>query len=376
MFEVLKTEGKARRGVFTCAHGTVQTPVFMNVGTQGAIKGAVSALDLKEIGCQVELSNTYHLHLRPGDQVVRQMGGLHKFMRWDGPILTDSGGFQVFSLSGLRKIKEEGVTFASHIDGRRIFMGPEESMQIQSNLGSDIAMAFDECVENPATYEYAKASCERTLRWLERCVAEHNRLNALPDAVNPRQMLFGINQGATFEDLRIWHMKEIAKLDCDGYAIGGLAVGEPTQVMYDIIDAVEPHMPADKPRYLMGVGTPSNIIEGVARGVDFFDCVMPARNARHAKLFTWSGAVNIKNEKYKLDDRPIDPDCGCPVCRNFSRAYLRHLFVAGEMLAMRLGVLHNLWFYNELTARIRQALDAGEFAAFRAEYSGKLTGQL
>ena len=376
MFQVLKTEGKARRGEFTCAHGTVQTPVFMNVGTQGAIKGAVSALDLKEIGCQVELSNTYHLHLRPGDQVVRQMGGLHRFMGWDGPILTDSGGFQVFSLAGLRKIREEGVTFASHIDGRRIFMGPEESMQIQSNLGSDIAMAFDECVENPATYEYAKASCERTLRWLERCVAEHGRLNALPDTVNPAQMLFGINQGATFPDLRVWHMKEIAKLDCDGYAIGGLAVGEPTQVMYDIIDAVEPHMPADKPRYLMGVGTPSNIIEGVARGVDFFDCVMPARNARHAKLFTWSGALNIKNEKYKLDDRPIDPDCGCPVCRNFSRAYLRHLFVAGEMLAMRLGVLHNLWFYNELTARIRQALDAGEFAAFRAEYSGKLTGQL
>ena len=376
MFEVIKTEGKARRGVFTCAHGTVQTPVFMNVGTQGAIKGALSAFDLKDIGCQVELSNTYHLHLRPGDQVVRQMGGLHKFMRWDGPILTDSGGFQVFSLSGLRKIKEEGVTFASHIDGRRIFMGPEESMRIQSNLGSDIAMAFDECVENPATYEYAKASCERTLRWLERCVAEHNRLNALPDTVNPRQMLFGINQGATFEDLRIWHMKEITKLDCDGYAIGGLAVGEPTQVMYDIIDAVEPHMPADKPRYLMGVGTPSNIIEGVARGVDFFDCVMPARNARHAKLFTWSGALNIKNEKYKLDDRPIDPGCGCPVCRHFSRAYLRHLFVAGEMLAMRLAVLHNLWFYNELAARIRQALDGGEFAAFRAEYAQKLTGQL
>lgn len=376
MFQVLKTEGKARRGEFTCAHGTVQTPVFMNVGTQGAIKGAVSALDLKEIGCQVELSNTYHLHLRPGDQVVRQMGGLHKFMGWDGPILTDSGGFQVFSLAGLRKIREEGVTFASHIDGRKIFMGPEESMQIQSNLGSDIAMAFDECVENPATYEYAKASCERTLRWLERCVAEHGRLNSLPDTVNPAQQLFGINQGATFPDLRVWHMKEIAKLDCDGYAIGGLAVGEPTQVMYDIIDAVEPHMPADKPRYLMGVGTPSNIIEGVARGVDFFDCVMPARNARHAKLFTWSGAVNIKNEKYKLDDRPIDPDCGCPVCRNFSRAYLRHLFVAGEMLAMRLGVLHNLWFYNELSARIRRALDGGDFAAFRAEYSGKLAGQL
>ena len=376
MFQVLKTEGKARRGEFTCAHGTVQTPVFMNVGTQGAIKGAVSALDLKEIGCQVELSNTYHLHLRPGDQVVRQMGGLHKFMGWDGPILTDSGGFQVFSLAGLRKIREEGVTFASHIDGRKIFMGPEESMQIQSNLGSDIAMAFDECVENPATYEYAKASCERTLRWLERCVAEHGRLNSLPDTVNPAQQLFGINQGATFPDLRVWHMKEIAKLDCDGYAIGGLAVGEPTQVMYDIIDAVEPHMPADKPRYLMGVGTPSNIIEGVARGVDFFDCVMPARNARHAKLFTWSGAVNIKNEKYKLDDRPIDPACGCPVCRHFSRAYLRHLFVAGEMLAMRLGVLHNLWFYNELSARIRRALDGGDFAAFRAEYSGKLAGQL
>ena len=376
MFEVLKTEGKARRGVFTCAHGTVQTPVFMNVGTQGAIKGAVSAHDLKEIGCQVELSNTYHLHLRPGDQVVRQMGGLHRFMRWDGPILTDSGGFQVFSLSGLRKIKEEGVTFASHIDGRRIFMGPEESMQIQSNLGSDIAMAFDECVENPATYEYAKASCERTLRWLARCKAEHDRLNALPDTVNPRQMLFGINQGATFPELRIWHMKETAKIDCEGYAIGGLAVGEPTQVMYDIIDAVEPYMPAEKPRYLMGVGTPSNIIEGVARGVDFFDCVMPSRNGRHGKLFTWSGALNIRNEKYKLDERPIDPDCDCPVCRSFSRAYLRHLFAAEEMLAMRLAVLHNLYFYNKLAERIRQALDAGQFAAFRAEYSEKLAGRL
>ena len=376
VFEVIRTEGKARRGVFTCAHGTVQTPVFMNVGTQGAIKGGVSALDLKEIGCQVELSNTYHLHLRPGDQIVRQMGGLHKFMRWDGPILTDSGGFQVFSLSGLRKIKEEGVTFASHIDGRRIFMGPEESMQIQSNLGSDIAMAFDECVENPATYEYAKASCERTLRWLERCKAEHDRLNALPDAINSSQMLFGINQGATFEELRVWHMKEISKVDCEGYAIGGLAVGEPTQVMYDIIDAVEPHMPVDKPRYLMGVGTPSNIIEAVARGVDFFDCVMPARNARHAKLFTWSGALNIRNEKYKLDERPIDPDCDCPVCRNFSRAYLRHLFVAEEMLAMRLAVLHNLYFYNKLAQRIRDALDSGVFAAFREEYSEKLAGRV
>lgn len=376
MFEVIKTEGRARRGVFTCAHGTVQTPVFMNVGTQAAIKGAVSALDLKEIGCQVELSNTYHLHLRPGDQVVRQMGGLHRFMRWDGPILTDSGGFQVFSLSGLRKIKEEGVTFASHIDGRRVFMGPEESMQIQSNLGSDIAMAFDECVENPATYEYAKASCERTLRWLERCKVEHDRLNALPDTVNPDQMLFGINQGATFADLRVWHMKEIAKLDCDGYAIGGLAVGEPTQMMYDIIDAVGPYMPADKPRYLMGVGTPSNIIEAVARGVDFFDCVMPARNARHAKLFTWSGTRNMRNEKYKLDEAPIDPECDCPVCRNFSRGYLRHLFVADEMLAMRLAVLHNLYFYNQLTRRIREALDVGDFALFRQEYSEKLAARL
>ena len=376
MFEVIKTEGRARRGVFRCAHGTVQTPVFMNVGTQGAIKGAVSAHDLKEIGCQVELSNTYHLHLRPGDDVVRQMGGLHRFMDWDGPILTDSGGFQVFSLSGLRKIREEGVTFASHIDGRRIFMGPEESMRIQSNLGSDIAMAFDECVENPAEYDYAKASCERTLRWLIRCKAEHDRLNSLPDTVNPQQMLFGINQGATYPDLRVWHMKETAKIDCDGYAIGGLAVGEPTQVMYDIIDAVEPHMPADKPRYLMGVGPPSNIIEAVARGVDFFDCVMPARNARHGKLYTWDGAINIKNEKYKLDDRPIDEACSCPACRHFSRAYLRHLFTAGEMLAMRLAVLHNLYFYNSLMARIREELDAGAFGAFRAEYSERLGRRL
>ncbi|MCI9155526.1 MAG: tRNA guanosine(34) transglycosylase Tgt [Lawsonibacter sp.] len=372
MFEVLKQEGRARRGTFTCAHGVVQTPVFMNVGTQGAIKGAVSAHDLKEIGCQVELSNTYHLHLRPGDDVVRQMGGLHKFMDWDGPMLTDSGGFQVFSLSGLRKITEEGVTFASHIDGRRIFMGPEESMRIQSNLGSDIAMAFDECVENPSPYEYVKASCERTARWLERCVAEHDRLNSLSDTVNPQQQLFGINQGGTDPGLRVWHIKEIAKLNCDGYAIGGLAVGEPTQVMYDIIDAVEPHMPTDKPRYLMGVGTPSNIIEGVARGVDFFDCVMPARNARHGKLYTWKGTINIKNEKYKLDPRPIDPECSCPACRSFSRAYLRHLVAAQEMLAMRLAVLHNLHFYNELMARIREALDSGTFEDFRARYSGLL----
>lgn len=376
MFTVIKQEGRARRGVFTCAHGTVQTPVFMNVGTQGVIKGAVSAHDLKDIGCQVELSNTYHLHLRPGDQVVKAMGGLHKFMDWDGPILTDSGGFQVFSLAGLRKIKEEGVTFASHIDGRKIFMGPEESMKIQSNLGSDIAMAFDECVENPATYDYAKNSCERTLRWLERCKAEHDRLNTLPDTVNPQQMLFGINQGATFPDLRVWHMKETAKIDCDGYAIGGLAVGEPTQVMYDIIDAVEPHMPRDKPRYLMGVGTPSNIIEAVHRGVDFFDCVMPARNARHGKLYTWEGAINIKNEKYKLDESPIDPTCDCPACQHFSRAYLRHLFAAGEMLAMRLAVLHNLHFYNTLMARIREHLDNGTFEEFRAEYSPKLERRL
>ena len=375
MFEVLKTEGKARRGVFTCPHGTAQTPVFMNVGTQGAIKGAVDAFDLKELGCQIELSNTYHLHLRPGDGVVRDMGGLHKFMRWDGPMLTDSGGFQVFSLSGLRKIKEEGVTFASHIDGRRIFMGPEESMQIQSNLGSDVAMAFDECIENPAPREYVERSCARTTRWLERCVAEHKRLNALPGCVNPGQMLFGINQGGTYPDIRIRHMQQIAKLDCDGYAIGGLAVGETTQTMYDIIDAVEPYMPQDKPRYLMGVGTPSNIIEAVARGVDFFDCVMPARNARHGKLFTWKGFINIKNERFKLDTRPLDDECGCPMCKNFSRAYLRHLFVSGEMLAMRLAVMHNLYFYNQLMARIRQALDEGRFEEFRCQYSDLLDRQ-
>lgn len=372
MFEVIKTEGKARRGVFQCAHGTVQTPVFMNVGTQAAIKGGVSVLDLKEIGCQIELSNTYHLHVRPGDDTVRALGGLHKFMRWDGPILTDSGGFQVFSLAKLRQIREEGVTFASHVDGRRIFMGPEESMRIQSNLGSDIAMAFDECVENPARYEYAKASVERTTRWLERCIQEHQRLNALPDTVNPHQQLFGINQGCTYKDLRIHHMQQIARLDCDGYAIGGLAVGEPTEVMYEILDAVEPYAPWEKPRYLMGVGTPSNIIEGVARGVDFFDCVMPARNARHGKLYTWKGAINLKNEKYRLDESPIDPECDCPVCRVFSRAYLRHLMKAEEVLALRLCVIHNLYFYNKLMQRIRDALDAGVFAQFRAEYSGML----
>ena len=376
MFQVKKKNGAARRGEFTCPHGTVQTPVFMNVGTQGAIKGALSAADLKNIGCQVELSNTYHLHVRPGDQLIHDLGGLHKFMTWDGPMLTDSGGFQVFSLASLRKIKEEGVHFASHVDGRKIFMGPEESMQIQSNLGSDIAMAFDECIENPAPYEYVKRSCERTYRWLVRCKNELDRLNGLPGTVNPGQVLFGINQGGTYDDLRVWHMKEIAKLDLAGYAIGGLAVGEPTEVMYHIIEAVEPWMPADRPRYLMGVGTPSNIIEAVARGVDFFDCVMPARNARHAKLFTWSGSINLKNAKYERDEGPIDPQCDCPVCRRYSRAYLRHLFKAEEMLAMRLSVMHNLYFYNQLMQKIRDALDNDEFDAFRGEYSEKLAQKI
>ena len=377
MFKVIKKEGRARRGEFRCAHGgTVQTPVFMNVGTQAAIKGGVDAFDLHDLGCQIELSNTYHLHLRPGDDVVRQMGGLHRFMNWDGPILTDSGGFQVFSLASLRKITEEGVTFASHLDGHRIFMGPEESMRIQSNLGSDIAMAFDECVENPATYEYAKNSCARTARWLLRCKDEMNRLKHEEKAVNPDQLLFGINQGCTFADLRVEHMKQIAEYDLDGYAIGGLAVGEPAEVMYDIISAVEPFAPKNKIRYLMGVGTPSNIIEGVARGVDFFDCVMPARNARHGKLFTWRGAMNIKNAKYKLDDRPIDPECDCPACRRFSRAYVRHLFAAEEILALRLAVMHNLYFYNKLAQRIRDSLDAGCFEDFRREYSEKLSRRI
>ena len=376
MFKVLKTEGKARRCEFTCAHGTVQTPVFMNVGTQGAIKGALSAKDLKDIGCQVELSNTYHLHLRPGDKLVKECGGLHKFMTWDGPILTDSGGFQVFSLSSLRKIKEEGVTFASHIDGHKIFMGPEESMQIQSNLGSDICMAFDECIENPAPRKYVLESVDRTYRWLERCKAENARLNALPDTVNPQQMLWGINQGVTYADIRVDHMKRIAELDLPGYAIGGLAVGETADEMYDIIEAVEPYMPQDKTRYLMGVGTPTNIIEAVARGVDFFDCVMPARNARHARLFTWEGAINLKNAKYALDLNPIDPQCDCPVCRRYTRAYIRHLFVAEEMLAMRLSVMHNLYFYNKLMERIRIALDNGTFGAFRNEFSEKLARRI
>ena len=372
MFKLIKTEGAARRGEFTCAHGTVQTPVFMNVGTQAAIKGGLSAKDLGEIGCQVELSNTYHLHLRPGDKVVRQMGGLHRFMTWDRPILTDSGGFQVFSLAQLRKIQEEGVYFSSHIDGREIFMGPEESMQIQSNLGSDICMAFDECIENPAPRAYVQQSVDRTYRWLVRCKGENARLNRLPDTVNSQQMLWGINQGGTYRDIRISHMQKIAELDLPGYAIGGLAVGESTQEMYEIIEAVEPYMPKEKPRYLMGVGTPGNIIEGVYRGIDFFDCVMPARNARHARLFTWDGAINLKNAKYETDPQPIDPSCDCPVCRRYSRAYLRHLFKAEEMLAMRLCVMHNLYFYNQLMAKIRQALDNGTFSAFRNAYAARL----
>lgn len=368
MLKLIKKEGNARRCEFVTVHGTVQTPAFMNVATCGAIKGGLSSLDLKEIRCQVMLSNTYHLHVRPGDKLVREMGGLHEFTRWDRPILTDSGGFQVFSLAGLRKITEEGVTFASHVDGRRIFMGPEESMQIQSNLGSTIAMAFDECVENPAKYEYAKNSCERTVRWLKRCKAEMARLNALPDTLNKNQLLFGINQGCTFDDLRVENMKEIAKLELDGYAIGGLAVGEPKEDMYRIISAVEPFMPADKPRYLMGVGTPGNIIEGVSRGVDLFDCVMPSRNARHGHLNTWNGIININNAKYEKDTSPIDSQCDCPTCRNFSRSYIRHLFKAKEMLAMRLCVIHNLYFYNNMMEKIRAALDEGTFDEFKNKY--------
>lgn len=375
-FKIITTQGLARRGTFETAHGVVQTPVFMNVGTAGAIKGAVDAFDLKELGCQVELSNTYHLHVRPGDAIVKQMGGLHRFIRWDGPMLTDSGGFQVFSLASLRKIKEEGVFFNSHVDGRKIFMGPEESMRIQSNLGSDIAMAFDECIENPAPRDYVKASCDRTTRWLARCKAELSRLNQLPDTVNPQQMLFGINQGGTHDDLRIEHMKAISELDLPGYAIGGLAVGEETAVMYHILDVVLPHAPVNKPRYLMGVGTPSNIIEGVARGIDFFDCVMPTRNARHGHLFTWDGILNIHNAKYQTDDRPIEEGCQCPTCRRFSRAYVRHLLKAGEMLSQRLLVQHNLWFYNHLMVRIREALEQGTFDAFRAEYSEKLAKRI
>ena len=367
MFKLIKQDGLARRGEFKTVHGTVQTPVFMNVGTLAAIKGAVSSMDLKEIGCQVELSNTYHLHVRPGDKVIKEMGGLHKFMNWDRPILTDSGGFQVFSLAKLRKIKEEGVYFNSHVDGKKIFMGPEESMQIQSNLGSTIAMAFDECVALPAEYKYAKQSHERTIRWLERCKKEMARLNALPDTVNPKQMLFGINQGATFDDLRIENMKEIAKLDLDGYAIGGLAVGETTEEMYHVLDVTLPYATEDKPRYLMGVGTPQNILEAVDRGIDFFDCVMPSRNARHCNLFTENGYMNLKNEKFEKDPLPIEPGCNCPACRNYSRAYIRHLFKAKEMLAMRLCVLHNLHFYNRLMENIRKAIEEGRYQEFKKE---------
>ncbi len=376
MFELIKKEGNARRGQLTTVHGVIQTPVFMNVGTAAAIKGGISSLDLKELKCQVELCNTYHLHLRPGDDVIYKLGGLHKFMNWNGPILTDSGGFQVFSLAKLRKIKEEGVYFQSHIDGRRIFMGPEESIRIQSHLGSTIAMAFDECVENPAPKSYSKNSCDRTVRWLKRCQTELKRLNSMDETINPRQMLFGINQGCTFDDLRIEHMKTIRDLDCDGYAIGGLAVGEPCDVMYRIIESVEPYMPVDKPRYLMGVGTPSNIIEAVYRGVDFFDCVMPSRNARHATIFTWNGIMHATNAKYELDERPIDPECDCPTCRNFTRAYIRHLFKADEQLAGRLAVQHNLYFYNTLMERIRQALDEGRFGEFRNKYSKLLASKL
>ena len=367
-YKLLKKEGNARLGEFTTVHGKVMTPAFQNVATCGAIKGGLSAHDLKEMRAQVMLCNTYHMHLRPGDEVVRDMGGLHKFTGWQGPILTDSGGFQVFSLAKLRKITEEGVTFNSHLDGHKMFIGPEQSMQIQANLGSTIAMAFDECVENPAAWEYSKASCERTVRWLVRCKQELQRLKNEGKAVNPDQLLFGINQGCTFPDLRIEHMKQIAELDLDGYAIGGLAVGEPAEVMYEIISAVEPFAPADKIRYLMGVGTPGNIIEAVYRGVDLFDCVMPSRNARHGHLFTWNGIINIKNAKYERDESPIDPQCDCPVCRNYSRAYIRHLQKADELLGMRLAVMHNLYFYNHLMERIREELQNGTFTQFHDRY--------
>ena len=372
MYKLIKTEGKARRAEFHTVHGVVQTPAFMNVGTSAAIKGGISSYDLVDLKCQVELCNTYHLHIRPGDELIYRRGGLHRFMGWERPILTDSGGFQVFSLASLRKIEEEGVHFHSHIDGKKLFISPEVSMQIQSHLGSTIAMAFDECVKNPASYEYTKSSCERTTRWLVRCKAEMQRLNSLPETLNKHQMLFGINQGCTFDDLRIKHMQDIAALDLDGYAIGGLAVGEPKEVMYHIIETIEPYMPKDKIRYLMGVGTPSNIIEAVARGVDIFDCVMPSRNARHGHLNTWEGVINLNNAKYAEDDRPIDDTCDCPTCKRHSRAYIRHLLKANEMLGMRLAVMHNLYFYNTLMERIREALDEERFNAFRAQYSDLL----
>lgn len=368
MYKLLKTEKTARRGEFVTNRGTVQTPAFMNVATAGAIKGGVSAADLKDLGCQVMLSNTYHLHVRPGDEIIKECGGLHKFSTWEGPILTDSGGFQVFSLAQLRNITEEGVTFHSHIDGRKIFMGPEESMTIQSNLGSTIAMAFDECVENPAEYSYAAESAKRTTRWLKRCKEKMAELNSREDTVNPEQMLFGINQGCTYNDLRIEHMKEIADLCLDGYAIGGLAVGEPAEVMYDVIEHVEPFMPKDKIRYLMGVGTPVNILNAVERGVDLFDCVMPSRNARHGHLFTSKGIININNKCYENDMTPIDTDCHCPVCQRYSKAYIRHLLKAGEMLSGRLLVMHNLWFYNHFMEDIRNAIDSGTFHEFKKHW--------
>ncbi len=366
-YRLLKQEGRAKRGEFSTVHGVIQTPVFMNVGTVAAIKGAVSTADLEQIGTQVELSNTYHLHVRPGDRIIRQLGGLHKFMSWDKPILTDSGGFQVFSLAGLRKIKEEGVYFHSHIDGRRIFMGPEESMQIQSNLGSTIAMAFDECAPSRADRRYVQDSVERTTRWLIRCRQEMDRLNGLEDTVNRDQLLFGINQGAVFEDIRIDHARRIAEMELDGYAIGGLAVGETHEEMYHILDEVVPHLPLEKPTYLMGVGTPANILEGVERGVDFFDCVYPTRNGRHGHLYTNQGKINLFNAKYELDGRPIEEGCGCPACRRYSRAYIRHLLKAKEMLGMRLCVLHNLYFYNTMMEEIRNALDEGRFAAYKRQ---------
>ena len=365
MYKVLKQEGRAKRAEVTTVHGTIQTPVFMNVGTVAAIKGAVSTADLEEIGTQVELSNTYHLHVRTGDKVIKQLGGLHKFMSWDKPILTDSGGFQVFSLAGLRKIKEEGVYFNSHIDGRKIFMGPEESMQIQSNLASTIAMAFDECPPSKAERGYVVNSVERTTRWLERCKVEMNRLNSLEDTINKNQMLFGINQGAIFSDIRIEHAKRISEMDLDGYAVGGLAVGESHEEMYHVLEETVPYLPKDKPTYLMGVGTPANILEAVERGVDFFDCVYPTRNGRHGHLYTNHGKINLFNAKYELDTRPIEEGCGCPACKRYSRAYIRHLLKAKEMLGMRLCVLHNLYFYNTMMTEIRDALDAGEFTAYK-----------
>ena len=366
MYELIKKDGRAKRGRLTTVHGVIETPVFMNVGTVAAIKGAVSTDDLREIGTQVELSNTYHLHVRTGDKLIKEFGGLHKFMNWDRPILTDSGGFQVFSLAKLRKIREEGVSFSSHIDGRKIFMGPEESMQIQSNLGSTIAMAFDECPPHPATREYMQNSVDRTTRWLVRCKKEMDRLNSLEDTVNPHQMLFGINQGGTFEDIRIEHAKEISKLNLDGYALGGLAVGETHDEMYHIIEETVPYLPEDKPTYLMGVGTPVNILEAVDRGVDFFDCVLPARNGRHGHLFTANGKINIMNKKFETDERPIDEGCQCPACKHYTRSYIRHLFKAKEMLAMRLAVLHNLYFYNNMMQEIRDNLDNGTFAEYKA----------